>query len=346
MSTARRPAPPPSEPFFRAAYVRPLLALVRSRGVDPAPLLAEAGCDEGDFDEPGTSVPFLRIVRLCGLIRRALPDPALPLAWGARINERAHGLPGLAVTTAPTVGEAIRVFAAVATLRSSTIRFELQSGPDACRLIAQPVASLGPETEFILLPVAMMVCGLLSPVLGDAGGQLTVALPFAAPSWRSLAAEHFACPLHFDQSQLAVQVPGSLLARRNPLADAESHAVALAQCRLDQRRLDERLQQRVMRHLGEQIERPPTAASIAAALCVSERTLRRELQAEGASFRALHAAVRIEAACRDLADTAFSVEQIAWRLGYREASNFVRAFRRQRGLTPQQYRRSRQRPSD
>ncbi len=344
MSIARRPALP-SEPFFRAAYVQPLLALLRARRIDPGPLLAGAGCGEGDFDEPGTSVPFLRIVRLCGLIRRALPDPLLPLAWGARMSERAHGLPGLAMTTAPTVGEAIAVFAAVAALRSTTIRFDVQTGPEVCRLTAQPVVSLGPESEFILVPVAMMVSGLLKQVLGEAATQLTVDLPFAAPSWADAAAAHFACRLRFGQPQLAVQVPGTLLARRNPLADTESHAVAIAQCRLDQLRLDRSLRQRVTLHLAEHIELAPTAASTAAMLCISERTLRRELQAEGVGFRELHGAMRIEAACRHLADTPLTVEQIAWRLGYREASNFVRAFRRQLGVTPQQYRRARRLPS-
>lgn len=125
------------------------------------------------------------------------------------------------------------------------------------------------------------------------------------------------------------------------MADAESHAIALRQCQLERLKLSRSLRHRVARHLAENVEASPTSASTAAALCISERTLRRELQAEGTSFRELLNAIRMDAACRHLETSPLAVEEIAWRLGYEESTNFVRAFRRHMGLTPQQYRRSR-----
>jgi AraC-like DNA-binding protein len=44
--------------------------------------------------------------------------------------------------------------------------------------------------------------------------------------------------------------------------------------------------------------------------------------------------LRLDLAKRDLADRDLSITQIAWLLGYREASAFAHAFKRWTGKTP------------
>ncbi|MFD2400258.1 helix-turn-helix transcriptional regulator [Prauserella oleivorans] len=69
------------------------------------------------------------------------------------------------------------------------------------------------------------------------------------------------------------------------------------------------------------------------------RTLRRKLAAEGTSYRALVDEVRETVAEDLLATPALSVEQIAHRLGYSEASSFIHAFTRWKGVPPREFRR-------
>ncbi|MGH3431525.1 MAG: helix-turn-helix transcriptional regulator, partial [Thermocrispum sp.] len=83
---------------------------------------------------------------------------------------------------------------------------------------------------------------------------------------------------------------------------------------------------------------PPDVASVARELFTGERTLRRQLAAEGTSFRALVAEHRMARAERLLAGTELTVAQVASELGYSEAAAFVRAFGRLRGRTPAAYR--------
>jgi len=71
---------------------------------------------------------------------------------------------------------------------------------------------------------------------------------------------------------------------------------------------------------------------------VSERTLKRRLQAEEASFQNLVDQVRLERAGELLQQTAMNLSQIADALGYADAANFTRAFKRWTGQSPSQYR--------
>ena len=77
---------------------------------------------------------------------------------------------------------------------------------------------------------------------------------------------------------------------------------------------------------------------VARQLSTSERTLRRRLADEGTSYRALLAEVRLTLA-EDAGDGALSVEDVALRLGYAEATPFIAAFRRWTGTTPARWQR-------
>lgn len=83
-----------------------------------------------------------------------------------------------------------------------------------------------------------------------------------------------------------------------------------------------------------------TVADVASELAVSSRTLHRELAAEDASFQQILNTTREQLARHYLGNPALSAAQIAFLLGYSEASSFYRAFRNWTGETPEQTRSS------
>ena len=87
-----------------------------------------------------------------------------------------------------------------------------------------------------------------------------------------------------------------------------------------------------------------TAADVAAALEVSQRTLHRALAGGGHTFAQQLMACRMEAAARLLADPRFdrlTVAEIGRRVGLADASHFVRSCRARLGATPAELRRRR-----
>ncbi len=71
---------------------------------------------------------------------------------------------------------------------------------------------------------------------------------------------------------------------------------------------------------------------------MSARTLQRRLRQANTSFQSAVGSVRQALAERYLAEKNFSVNEIAFLLGYSEPSAFHRSFKRWRGVTPLEFR--------
>jgi AraC-like DNA-binding protein len=85
---------------------------------------------------------------------------------------------------------------------------------------------------------------------------------------------------------------------------------------------------------------PHMIARVARRLAMSERTLRRRLAEENTTFRDLSDEVHRMLAEELLATGALSVEDVALRLGYAEATSFIAAFKRWTGTTPARHQRA------
>jgi len=82
----------------------------------------------------------------------------------------------------------------------------------------------------------------------------------------------------------------------------------------------------------------PSLPEIAKRLNMSERTIKRHLQAQGTSFLQLLNEIRFKEAKKLLAKEQYNIQDIANLIGYEESTNFVRAFKKYSGITPHQYR--------
>ena len=82
----------------------------------------------------------------------------------------------------------------------------------------------------------------------------------------------------------------------------------------------------------------PKQQDTASALNMSIRNLQRRLNEKGSSFKELLNRTRKELAIHYLQDSEKPVIEIGFLLGYVDASNFARAFRRWQGMSPLEYR--------
>jgi AraC-like DNA-binding protein len=82
----------------------------------------------------------------------------------------------------------------------------------------------------------------------------------------------------------------------------------------------------------------PQLTEASAYMGMTEQTLRRRLKADGYSFNKLKEDTRRDMAIYYIKQSKLSVEEIAFRLGFSEASTFIRAFKKWTGLTPLTYR--------
>ena len=225
-----------------------------------------------------------------------------------------------------------------AALRSTTPRFALhqqggQAWLDYCDLLPS-----GRLSDIQCLGVATMCIQMFQTLLEEEIGRFCVILPGPRPAWAEQAAAYFPCALEFGAAQLRFAFPAELLGRVNVNADPQTYAVAWRQAELEAEQLNRSVVARLHVLLAMHEGSLPSLAQAARALHLSTRSLSRALLAEGASFTNLCNGVRAERARSLLRETQLPVEQIGYQLGYTDPSNFIRAFRRWFGCTPQQLR--------
>ena len=79
---------------------------------------------------------------------------------------------------------------------------------------------------------------------------------------------------------------------------------------------------------------------VARRIATSRRQLQRAFAEQGGTtFRERLCAVRMEAAAAQLRQSTLTVQQVARNVGYRQQAQFAKAFRRQYGAAPAEYRR-------
>jgi AraC-like DNA-binding protein len=151
----------------------------------------------------------------------------------------------------------------------------------------------------------------------------------------------FGCEPRFLASKDALVMSVDVLDHPNPSADARLVEVLERYAEARLREIPERpmLSARVKVLLREALPHGDIGIpAIARRLKMSERTLRRRLDAERTGHRELLDAVRRELALRHLGEEGLSVEDAAFRVGFDSPSGLHRAFKRWTGFSPIEYR--------
>jgi transcriptional regulator GlxA family with amidase domain len=138
--------------------------------------------------------------------------------------------------------------------------------------------------------------------------------------------------LSVEQSVLAL-LSWAFAKGSNPLDDRAPKTSLHPQAALKARQVAELLRQR--------IDAPPTIAQLSALVGMNESDLKRCFKClYGNSIAAYSRRRRLDTACDLLTHSPLSVAAIALEVGFTNPSQFARAFRRQFGLNPSDYRSS------
>ncbi len=318
------------------AGVELLLGFGESRGVSRARLLAGSELTAAVLADPAAQVAARQELAVVANLVDALGDPpGLGLALGTRYRIGTFGIFGYACITSPTLRDAIR-FAlghlelsftfCIPSVRVDTAAIELRLD-----LTGVPPALTRFLTERDLAAIYTVMTDMLDvrvPVLG-------ATFAFDDPGGTAYR-DTFGVEPAFGAAATVVRFASDRIDDPLPQANAVTVALCEQQCRdlVAQRRTRTGVAHQVREQLVSVSGVPRSIADVAAGLAMSQRTLRRRLTEEGTSYRALLDEVRDAMAQELLATRALSVDDVAVRLGYAEASSFIAAFKRWQGVTP------------
>lgn len=289
---------------------------------------------------PAAEVTGQQELKVIANIVAALGDrPGLGLQAAAEYPVTAFGVWGFAILTSSTLGEAIEVAVRFVRLSYAFCSFELRRHGDDLSIVIDARAVPAPVRRFVLERDAAAIPNLYREILGTVPppSRISLALPNPGPAV-GLYEEMFGALPEFGEAETSFTICADQL--NVPLPQASAHTAKLAeqQCRilLEQREARTGRAGLVRDLLLADPARPPSLAQVADRLSCSTRTLRRQLEDEGTSFRKLLDEVRQHLGT-ELLQSGMTVEQVSNRLGYTDVSNFSHAFHRWTGDSPRSY---------
>ncbi|WP_144897990.1 AraC family transcriptional regulator [Luteimonas cucumeris] len=293
------------------------------------------------IDDPTVRVSYRQASRIVEAALRALPRADIGLVLGCRQNIGNFGLLGLAMMTAYSFGDAIGIGLQYAGLSGSLMDLEFDtSDPAAVSMVAvqrAPDEHLLPFLCEELFASTLMLC---QGLVGTSFRPLRLELTYPAPAYASRYREVFDCPVAFNMQRNRIMVDTRWLDYRLPTYNPVSAQQALALCRaqLPHERRPNEIVASVRRLLRERLQENPRLADIAAELHLTERTLRRHLASAGTGFKTIHDEARSDRAHDLLHQRDLPISQIGAVLGFKDAREFRRAFKRWTGTTPSEVR--------
>jgi AraC-like DNA-binding protein len=246
---------------------------------------------------------------------------------------------GAAAVNSRTVGQALEIVERFSQLRTSLVAISHEMGTSEGRVLFTEALPLGDVARPLLEAVVLSIKNVLDDISMGACAVREVAFPFEQPEYAALARDVFGCPVRYGQSWAGFRAPREVLDVPIRLADPAAFQVAAEICQRELDRLaeNETFAARVRRLLLSRQPGFPSLQLTARLFHMTPRTLHRRLVDEGTSYRALLESVRHTLAVAHLESGRFGMDEIAYRLGYTDLSNFRRAFKRWEGIPPSVY---------
>ena len=306
--------------FPRSATGVAILVDVGGRhGVARRSMLAGTGLST-DLDVPGAEVTAAQELRVVRNLCQRLGHDSGPVV-GRAYHLGSFGPFGFAVLSSRTVQEAMNVALRFIDLSYAFAIPSAEVVGDEVRVLVDGTKLPADVRRFLIARDATAIHGVLDELVpGGVGGRLV---------------------LHDNGAVLSFGV--AELDRPLPRGDRESVAVYEQLCAevVQTRRRRSGVTQDARVLIAQQLPTGAPMSAVAAALGLSERSLRRRLTDESVSYQVLLDEVRESVACGLLAGRAtLPVEDLAVRLGYAGATSFIHAFRRWTGTTPSAYARA------
>lgn len=331
-------------PELPARYYVRMGENLRRLGVDVPALLGSAGVRPELFAEPGAMLRLDQVETLIAGATRLSGRSDLAFELGRSLRLSAHSVVGYGILSSPSIDYAMRLAARFFRLITPTYRMRYRCDAQQAEILFEPALPLSHAAfQFHTEAVAVGMHSALSELLREQMPRHELQLSIAEPPHLARYAELAGARCLFQWpggTGLRLLLPAAVMQQPPALADASALQLAEARCAalLRDAVAAGKVADWVRMMLREAGNGLPTLTELAHTLNLSERTLDRHLQREGCGFRELLREMRQERAGELLAAGRLSVTQIALELGYTDAANFARAFRRECGLSPSAFR--------
>jgi AraC-like DNA-binding protein len=316
--------------------------------------LVEQGCPTGEIlrdvklavdqvHSPKSRISLAELMTACRNAVRLASDPHLPYRIGTSIHISAYGMYGFAILCCPDFRKAMAFAELYHALAAPLATIEFTEADGLASWIIEPNARAATDPQLYRFITEMQIgihISLMRDIMGPAFTPDRISLAYPQAHDFGLPTEQIGCPLSFASSTNGIVFRSAWLDQAANLGNRTTYPAVVALCDDLLNDLKSRIgvAGEIRALLLRELTNPPSLAAIAKRLEVSDRSLRRQLREQGISFRGLLDELRMQVALKYLRTTRLANEDIALALGFSDAANFRRAFRRWTNKSPSEIR--------
>lgn len=326
-----------------AAWTLRVVQTARELGLDPTPMLADAGIAPALLDAPRGRVSFEEHARIVEKLARRLDDPGIGLDIGANASAADFGVVALLAESRPTLRDALAAVQRFNSVANQASRMDYRVERDLTFVRDGHLHDGRPAPPVLAEATLAFYTTMIRSSLGIEAPLFEVWLTHDRHrAWTPARLGTFGAPVRFRQPYNAVVLRSDLLDAPMRLArpGIAAHLELLASSFADQLPPTADLVARASACVRDGLQRGellPIAVT-ARRLAASSRSLQRSLGQAGTSYSEVVDRVRRELTRELLADGSMKVDAIAARLCYSDARSFRRACLRWFGRTPGRHR--------
>ena len=322
----------PSSRFIPARHQAALLLeFAHSRDLGSDVVLRGTRLFEGDVLAPEARISPDEYLQLLANLNASLAAPDTSFMLGELLLPGHFGNLSHALLQAGSLRQALEILISWQSCLSPLLAPHLTLHGDSAVLYWTDSCAMPAQRAFV---VEMMMAAVTGMSRWLSGERLPWAFRFnrTLPAHIEQYAVHLGTELHFNDYIDAMSLPAAWLDRPWPRGSAMAVSAALAAVPESERSLS--LLAALYDYLMEQVRLAPTLEQASAEFGVSPATFKRHLAAHGTHFQAELDQVRAHATLQLIHTHGYANEQIAAWLGFHDANNFRRSFKRWTGLTP------------
>lgn len=320
-----------------SAHVIVMIEYARDMAYPIAELLWGTGIDIDALDNPAQEViTWQEIMVLRNLVKLDSAPESLGLRIGKRFNPGRLRMLGMAMITSATLGEALTRLERMSPLGLSFGRFVARDTEKHYQVTLEVPPLPGDILPLVVQRGLSGTAGLYSCLTGRDVSVRECHLMQQEPEDTGPFLENLCQNITFGAHSNYVAFDRDIWDL--PLPNADAVTAQLCQAAFMQTIRDRKSRSGLAGDLRISLQsRPsdiPDMAEMAADLGITERTLRRRLNNEGTSYRAIIDQVRADQADIMLLENERKIDEIAVELGFSDPASFIRAYRRWTGKTP------------
>ncbi len=333
-------------PGVRTATLDGYLGLARSVGLDPARILTDAGIAVADLAVPDKWVPAAAVARVLerSATEAGLEDFGLRLAGLRRLATL--GPLSVVLSQEPDLRSALRLLVRYEHSYNEALRMRLDEDGDLATMrLWFEFGEPAPARQATELATAALL-GIVRELLGRQWEPLSICFTHRAPPSLDAHRAAFGPRLQFGHEFSGLVFYAAELDAANTVSDPllRPYAEQLRQA------LGAPPATTVTGQVTQLVEMllplgRCSTSQVARSLGVTQRTLHRQLAAEGESFSAIVHRIREALAERYLSADRYSQTDVSEMLGFTAPSAFSRWFRQRFGVSPTEWRATSQQPA-